>query len=58
MNVLKVTPQLHPANKSISIGSVDLIKCYEKGTMWSDGFQYKPKFQYDHFTKFFEIDKT
>jgi hypothetical protein len=58
MNILKVTPPLHPANKSVSIESVDLMKCYEKSIMWSGGFQYKPKFQYDHFTKFFETDKT
>jgi peptidoglycan/xylan/chitin deacetylase (PgdA/CDA1 family) len=55
-HLLKVTPELKTTNKTLCSTSIGVAKCYKMSIEWAKGFEYKPKFLYEHFTRFFEID--
>jgi hypothetical protein len=56
LHLLKVTPELKTANKSLNPTSIVVEKCYKSSINWAEGFEYKPSFLYDHFIRFFEIN--
>lgn len=56
MHLLKVTPELKTTNKTLCPTSIDVAKCYKLSIKWAEGFEYKPKFLYDHFIQFFKIN--
>ena len=55
-HLLKVTPELKTTKKTLCPTSIDAAKCYKMSIEWAEGFEYKPKFLYDHFIRFFEIN--
>jgi hypothetical protein len=54
-NLLKVTPSLKTANKTLYPTLQDAEKCYNLSVEWAKGYRYKPRFLYSHFVEFFEI---
>ena len=55
-HLLKVTPELKPAHKTLLPSSIDVEKCYKLSIYWAEGFGYKPHFIYNHFIRFFDKD--
>jgi len=55
-NLLKVTPELKTTNKTLYPTPIDVRKYYELSIKWAEGFEYKPRFIYDHFLRFFKRD--
>ena len=55
-HLLKVTPELKPAHKTLLPSSIDVEKCYKLSIKWAEGFGYKPHFIYNHFIRFFDKD--
>ena len=55
-HVLKVTPELKTAKKTLFPSPIDVTKFYNLSIKWAEGFDYKPKFLYSHFIRFFEIN--
>ncbi len=55
---LKVTPELKKTNKTLNPTSIDVEKYYKFSIKWAEGFEYKPRFIYNHFIRFFEVDST
>jgi hypothetical protein len=55
-HLLKVTPELKTTSNTLFPTSIDVAKCYKMSIAWAEGFEYKPKFLYDHFVRFFNID--
>ena len=56
IRLLKVTPELKVANKTVASGSIKASKCYKMSIIWATGFGYEPKFLYNHFKNFFDKD--
>jgi peptidoglycan/xylan/chitin deacetylase (PgdA/CDA1 family) len=56
VHLLKVTPELETTSKTLCPTSIEVEKCYKLSIKWAEGFEYKPKFLFDHFIRFFEID--
>jgi hypothetical protein len=56
LHLLKITPELKTTNKTLFPTSIDVAKCYKMGIRWAEGFEHKPKFLYNHFIRFFEIN--
>ncbi len=54
LHLLKVTPELETTNKTLQPTSQDVTKYYEMSIKWAEGFEYKPKFLYKHFARFFK----
>ena len=55
IHLLEVTPRLETANNILHPASADIGRFYEMSVHWAKGFEYEPKFLYDHFIRFFEI---
>jgi len=58
INLLKVTPALKTANKTLCPTLMDAEKCYELSIKWAEGYGYKPKFLHDHFIRFFDVNSV
>jgi len=56
IHLLEVTPKLKTTENTLCPTSADVEKCYKMSIKWAEGFEYKPKFLYDHFIRFFEMD--
>jgi Polysaccharide deacetylase len=54
LHLLKVTPELKTTSKILPPASIDVDKCYTFSIKWAEGFGYKPRFIYNHFSRFFE----
>lgn len=54
LHFLEVTPLLQETNKTLLTQTVDVDKCYQMSIKWALGFEYKPKYLYSHFIKFFK----
>ena len=53
-HLLRITPELEKTNMTLCPASLDVTKCYDMSIKWAEGFEYKPKFLYSHFARFFE----
>ena len=58
LHLVKVTPGLKPASKILCQESIDVAKYYNFSIKWAEGFEYKPKFLYDHFVRFFNLNPS
>jgi hypothetical protein len=57
IHLLEITPELKKAIKTLHPTSADMTKCYKMSIEWAEEyFEYKPKFIYSHFTRFFKVD--
>ena len=58
LRLLKITPELKRTNKTLCQASINVAKLYNFSIKWAEGFEYKPKFLYNHFVRFFDIDSS
>jgi hypothetical protein len=56
IRLLEVTPELKTANNLLDPSTINIEECYKKSINWAQGFEYKPKFLYNHFLHFFETN--
>ncbi len=56
IHLLEVTPELKVSNNTLHSAPIDIEKYYKNSVHWAEGFDYKPKFLYDHFVRFFSMD--
>jgi hypothetical protein len=57
-HILKVTPELRTTNKILYPKTMDVLRYYKMSIKWAEGFEYKPKFLYNHFVRFFATNIT
>lgn len=56
LHFLEVNPELKISSKTLCRSSLDITACYRMSMKWAEGFQYKPRFIYNHFKQFFGPD--
>jgi peptidoglycan/xylan/chitin deacetylase (PgdA/CDA1 family) len=56
IHLLKVTPTLKKANKTLYPTLKDSEKCYNLSVKWAEGYGYNPRFLHRHFIQFFETN--
>lgn len=54
MHVVETTPNLERTNRKLSVNQYAVTKCYQKSIRWALKQEYRPKFLFQHFLRFFE----
>ena len=59
MNLIQITPNLEKSNRKLTPEKESVNKCFYSALEWpTRKFGYRPRFLYDHFEKFFEINQN
>ena len=59
MNLVQITPDLEKSNRKLAPKKECLAKYFYSTLRWPTGkFGYQPRFLYDHFVKFFEMNRN